>query len=408
MTDAISAREAFNGSNAGKIAATIAPGLAEEPRPSERFACFGDSDRLLVVAGEQEARKIELALPYGLALAAGRRLMLALPEHMSTATRQRVPWLRADARPGLWLHDGHTAEPAPDRDRAETVHSLEAVLKGRSAEEEFRQAATALHLGDRAGWVTSLVDWATRDSRLDPAHRQSERAWHHRGQKVLSMTRSREGVRVVAGIHYSDEDRAPKRPPLTGPMTEAELVEIQEAVGVAVRERSEGDDAAIRRDDEHLLQSVLRMFPSAVDIEQQVMREVPAWRPTDNVKPWARGYIDLMGLDGNGDIVIAETKIEKNADPLFVLQGLDYYIWAQAYRSALVNRLGAAESARIRLNLVVGAHSAAAPRIPRYTAALARALDENVIWSAQLIRNWAEPDASPIGEHLDLIDLHAS
>jgi hypothetical protein len=187
-------------------------------------------------------------------------------------------------------------------------------------------------------------------------------------------------------------------------VTGTELAEVQAAVGVAVGVRTEGDDASVRRDDEHLLQSVLRRFPAAVDIEQQVMREVPAWRPTDNVRPWARGYIDLVGLDGNGDIVIAETKIEKNADPLFVLQGLDYYIWAQAYRSALVGRLGAAESARIRLNLVVGAHSAGTPHIPRYTRALAAALDENVVWSAQVVRNWAESDPRPTGEPLALVD----
>ena len=91
MTTATSAQALFNSTAAGAIAASIAPDLLQQSSPSDRFAFFGNSDRLLVVAGEQKARKIELALPYGLAHATDRHLVLALPAHMSTATRQRVP-----------------------------------------------------------------------------------------------------------------------------------------------------------------------------------------------------------------------------------------------------------------------------------------------------------------------------
>ena len=207
---------------------------------------------------------------------------------------------------------------------------------------------------------------------------------------------------MQAGIHYSDVERAPCVRLLTEALTSAELDAVRTAIDDAVDARLDGDDPTIRRDDEHLLQSVIRQHPAVAGIEQQAMREVPAWRPTDTEGGWTRGFIDLVGLDGNGDIAIAETKIEKNADPLFVLQGLDYLVWATAYREALVARLGAADSARLRLNLVVGAHSADGPRLPEYTRTLAAALDDTVTCSGWVVRDWAKPGARPTGERRDL------
>jgi hypothetical protein len=401
MTTATAARAQFNNGAAADVARSVDAGFTAEKSPSARFACFGDEKRLLFVAGEQEARAIELALAYGLSWAGDRQLVLALPEHMSTATAQRIPWLRPERHPTLWLHDGRSARPASERTQAETTESLRAMLASGSPEDEFRKASTAHHLRERGDWVTELVDRATLDTRLDAAHTQGERSWHHRGQRVLSMTRSADGVRVRAGIHYSDAERAPREWLLTGTLTD-ELPDILAAIDEAIAARADGDDPAIRRDDEHLLQSVIRQSPAVVGIEQQAMREVPAWRPTDHTNTFARGFIDLLGLDGNGDIVVVETKIEKNADPLFVLQGLDYFVWAQTYRAALIGRLGASQSARIRLNLVIGAHSAGVPHVPDTTRALAAALDDSVTWSAQLVRAWSEPGALPVGERLEL------
>ncbi|MGY1621067.1 hypothetical protein ACI789_02575 [Geodermatophilus sp. SYSU D00965] len=403
MTDVATLRETFNATPAATIAASIDAGLVRVESGSRRFACFGDATTLLVVAGEQEARNVELALAYGVAWAGARRLLLALPEQMSNATAQRIPWLRADKRPTLWLHDGRQAVPARIRSRDDTIDAVRTSLGDVTPDVEFRRAATALHLRDRADWVTELVGLATSDPRLDAAHTQSERSWHHRGQRVLSLVRSVDGVRIKAGIHHSGPDRAPREWPLTGHLTSAWLAEIEAAIEAAVISRSAGDDPAIRRDDEHLLQSVLRRSPTVVGIDQQALREVPAWRPTDTDRGWTRGYVDLVGLDGNGDVLIAETKIEKNADPLFVLQGLDYVVWAHAYRSALVGRLGAADDARIRLALVIGAHSDGSPHLPSYTRALAAALDDDVTWSARVVRGWADADPRPVAEPLGLL-----
>src|SRR4051794_16117815 len=106
MTIALSMREHFNTTEAPRIAASIDPALVASPDRgrSERFAYFGSDRQLLVVAGEQEERQVELALAYGLTWRGDRELVLALPAGMSTATQQRVPWLRSDVRPIVWEH----------------------------------------------------------------------------------------------------------------------------------------------------------------------------------------------------------------------------------------------------------------------------------------------------------------
>jgi hypothetical protein len=66
---------------------------------SKRFAYFGNEEQLIVVAGAQEGRHVELALAYGVAHGAHRKLVLVLPAGYSLATQQRAPWLRASAQP---------------------------------------------------------------------------------------------------------------------------------------------------------------------------------------------------------------------------------------------------------------------------------------------------------------------
>jgi hypothetical protein len=63
-------------------------------------------------------------------------------------------------------------------------------------------------------------------------------------------------------------------------------------------------------------------------------REFPVRRPGGG-----RGFIDLLRLDPAGVLHIIETKI--GHDEMLVLQGLDYWIWAEANREALVAEMGA-------------------------------------------------------------------
>jgi hypothetical protein len=396
----VEARRAFNADNASGIAAAIGMTRRSSDGRSDRFTYFEDDERLLVVAGPQEGDDVQLALAYGLTWAGARRLVLALPRENSTATRQRLPWFAEDRRPELWLHDASGVEAVPCHDRGATVRAVLERLGGVSPRAEFTAAATALRLGAAAGAVDLLVDWATRDERLDAAHRQNERSWHCSGQRVLSVRRTRSGLRLLAGIHGSSDDRAPLSLDLEHgrPLGEEEWFTVREAVEAGIARRLTPGEASLHRPDEHWLQSVLRRSPHLVGIEQPALREVPAWRPRDNAKKWSRGYIDLMGLDGHGDVRLVETKLASNEDPLFVLQALDYLTWAHAYREPLTDRLGAGPGARLTLHLVVGADGDGRVGLSRYSHALLDALADDVPWSLQGVRDWFGPDAQPVTE----------
>jgi hypothetical protein len=383
-------KRAFNAGPAARIAAAVGVPHKSPDGQSERFAYFADAERFLVVADEQEGDAVQLALAYGMAWAGARRLVLALPHGQATATRQRLPWLGDGQRPELWLHDG---ERAPALDRVGAVEALTDRLDGRSTEEEFTAAATGLHLGAGGGAVDVLVEWATRDGRLDAAHRQSERSWHAMGQRVLSIRRSRTDLRVLGGVHGSTDDRAPVTVdlPVGQQLTEPDLAVLQRAVEDAIGRRTD-PDGDLHRPDEHWLQAVLRRRPDLVGIEQPALREVPAWRPRDARTVWRRGYVDLLGLDGHGDVCIVETKLARNDDVLFVLQGLDYLTWAMAYRGVLGRRLGATPEARLRLSLVVGADGDGRLALSPYSAALLGALAEDVDWAVQGVRDWFAGD----------------
>ena len=212
-----------------------------------------------------------------------------------------------------------------------------------------------LHFGGGTEGVWRLVESVTRDRRLDHGHRRGERSWHYAGQRVLSIRRTREGVDVTAGIHYSGANApAPVLIRADEGLDGEQYEEVWRAIEMAIEARRQGPPP-IHRPDEHWLQAIIRRDPSIVGVEQPALRELPAWRPRDSPSKWGRGFIDLVGLDGHGDIRIVETKLAKNADDLLVLQGLDYLVWATAYEKALRDRLAAAAHARFELHYVLGA-----------------------------------------------------
>ncbi|MGY1680633.1 PGN_0703 family putative restriction endonuclease [Geodermatophilus sp. SYSU D01176] len=390
-------RTSFNREVAPTIAAAMGIPERSSDGRSDRFAYFADETRFLVVAGPQEGDAAQLALAYGMTWAGDRRLVLALPHGHCTATAQRIPWFTDARRPELWLHDGATVRPAPVLDRTAAVAALGARLEDGDVRTDFAAASTALHLGARAGAVGLLVDWATRDPRLDSAHRQNERAWHCSGQRVLSVRGRRGGLRVLAGIHGSTDDRAPLALELDHGtrLTDEQLAEVRGAVEAGIVRRLQPGEGSLHRPDEHWLQAVLRRSPHLVGIEQPALREVPAWRPRDTPARWSRGYVDLLGLDGHGDLRVVETKLASNDDALLVLQGLDYLTWAHAYRDVLADRLGASPAARLVLDLVVGADADGQVALSRYSAALLAALADDVAWSVQAVTDWFGPDVSP-------------
>lgn len=386
------------------FAANQAPAIAKQigitgkasklGRVSSRFVYFADDTRLLLVAGEHEGGHVQEALPIGISLAAhsGMSLVLALPETWHRPTLLRLPWLKKSARPELWVHDGAAAARRTRQlTREQAIQEMQRKAAKGDVHKDFTESSTALHLGDT---VASVTDWATADPRLDPGHRKGERSWHFRGQRVLSLRRSsKKVVQIRAGIHFSEEDKAPHTVSVSAEEpSDGGLAEICAAVEDAIEKRLGGEATTISRPDEHWLQAVIRRDPELIGIEQPALREFPAWRPADNPRGFSRGFIDLLGLDGQGKIRIAEAKLAANNDPMFVLQGLDYYIWAQVYREALGARLGAAKAAPVEIHYVVGLQPGAGAGLLSKAAPVAEALDDEIPWAVHLLTDWYDRD----------------
>jgi hypothetical protein len=81
------------------------------------------------------------------------------------------------------------------------------------------------------------------------------------------------------------------------------------------------------------LQARLAAHPDVLGLDpDRLWRELPCVRPRGQ-----RAFIDLAGVDAAGRIHLVETKI--GDDPMLVLQGLDYWIWADAHRAELAEHL---------------------------------------------------------------------
>jgi hypothetical protein len=363
---------------------------------SARFACFDSDDALIMVAGVQEGRDCDLALAYGLTQRKGRRLVLVIPRRHGLATMQRSGFLQAEQRPTVWFHDvepGRAIDGAPQKqDRLTPDHAL-ARLRDKVGPDplgELRRAATPGYLGARGDQIIDLVEWATGHRFLDPAHRRGERAWHCMGQKVLSIKGSADkGLVIGAGIHAeADLEWRPFKLAGGRPLSRAGFRSITEQVEAGIDAR--WHDPLRHRPDEHWLQAVIRQQPDLVGVEQPALREVPAWRPVGGTQRWGRGFIDLIGLDGRGDIRIVETKLAANPDELLILQGLDYYVWAQVYLDALRLRLFAAKQAALEVHYVIGADpGGGAVHVSRFAQAQAKALD--IPWRFQVVTDWFGP-----------------
>jgi hypothetical protein len=365
---------------------------------TQRFSCFEDEKGFLVVAGSQEGSEVDLAFALGLSYRGQRQLLLALPKEHAFATLQRAPWFNAEARPKIYLHDGVTAEAASMPNQSATRDRVGAVKPGKSPADELRDAATPKHLGNGSDGVYALVEWATTHPLLDAGHRRGERAWQTMGQKVLSMKAVTGGVAVTAGIHYTKLDEVPEPTKVIhgGHLSSRQLATIQKQVEAGIDARLAGPPP-IHRPDEHWLQAVIRQDPSLVGVEQPALREVPAWRPDGDgdSKSWGRGYIDLLGVDGHGDIRIVETKLADNADDLLVFQGLDYYIWALAYRDVIVERLGAPKRSALEIHYVIGDSTDGKIHMSKHVGAQVRSLDPSIRWRFQTIHNWYGDPRTP-------------
>jgi hypothetical protein len=407
MTEQSDERYRFNSNVAPAIASAISPYARAAKSPSKRFACFECQEGVVLVGGLQDGEYSDLALAYGLTRRGERTLLLVLPNEYKFPTLQRAALLTG-SHVRIWTHKvkwgGSLTEPpvlarVPTADKAtETLRTNKAQP---SPEEELAKATKALHLDSATDGLFELVEWATTHRHLDAGHRRGQRSWHCRGQQVLSIQRSVVGVVVRAGIHGTG-DHAPTKVtiPIRGAMSGTELASIEAAVDDGVDARLTGK---YHKPDEHWLQSVIRRNPKLVGIEQPALREVPAWRPKGGSTRWGRGYIDLVGLDGHGNIRVVETKLVTNSDELLVPQGLDYFVWASAYREALIKRLSASSKAEIQVHYVIGVPpNSRHGSVSKYTAAQANLL--SFPWRFQTVTNWFS-DPAPIGYLLPIGEL---
>jgi hypothetical protein len=256
---------------------------------------------------------------------------------------------------------------------------------------------------------TECGSWSskvTRDPRLDHGHRRGERSWHFAGQRVLSIRKSTEGIVVtrrnpLQRAQGADAGRSrSRRPP-----EHEQVGHVIRAIEQAIEERRSGAPP-IHRPDEHWLQAIIRRDPSRSSASStRPFESFPRGAHETRASEWGRGYIDLLGLDGHGDIRIVETKLADNADDLLVLQGLDYFVWARAYEQALRDRLGAAKNARLELHYVLGASGKSGKvKVSPCTKPLADALDPTVVrWRFQTVHNWFQPP-----DHVEGVDSKVS
>lgn len=381
----------------------VAPGLARqlganvrEDGPSDRFAWFGDRERLVIVSGATEIahRGVDLALAYGLHERGTRSLTLVLPAGGEFSTLQRAAWLKESTGVAVWTHDGAAAARSKVPTQQKSIANVTAHLKGISPTEDMRRASTPKYLKDAAKPLEELAAWLNSHEHLDSGHRRGERSWQCMGQRVLSIKSHAGGLRIRAGIHESDIEGWTDLP-LDGYLTPQRLSGLKRRVDAGIEQRLR-PGAKYNKPDEHWLQAVIRKKPSILGLEHPVLREVPAWRPLGTPEKWSRAFVDIIGVDGLGDIKVAETKLSTNADDLLVMQGLDYFIWARAYKEWLADRLFTSKLvANPSVEFVIGSTTQGDIHLSHRAKSNADAL--NVPWRFRTVQNWfsAGPDEVP-------------
>ena len=73
---------------------------------------------------------------------------------------------------------------------------------------------------------------------------------------------------------------------------------------------------------------------------------------------------------------------------MLIFQGLDYFIWSQAYLSLLRTRLGAPKRSEVVVHYVIGAGENGSAHVNRYNKRQIEALVPDVPWAFQIVRGW--------------------
>jgi hypothetical protein len=314
-------------------------GLPTEPftgtKPLPGWATFTADDVTLAVFVHPATPwySVERALAYGLFHAVDHeRLVLILPEPVDQAhdpvqaTRIRAAFLTRPVE--VVSYAGADATPWPMMKADDAF----AVLREPSIGDDGWELTDA----DSAR-VETLAAWADQQTGLSRVHLKHYLAWQCAGRQLLKIRPGKQATLVTAGVDYSKPDATAHQQfalelSLDAPMTPEQLANVQVRVlqGMLDRVCTFDDSPADNTHAEHRLQAAMVESAPLLGWNDARLprREFPVRRPGGG-----RGYIDLLRLDPEGVLHIIETKI--GHDEMLVLQGLDYWIWAQANVRAL-------------------------------------------------------------------------
>lgn len=391
MPTKVERREHFASTFAEQLAShidpTAQPALRRGPW-TKQAVWFDAADELIAVVGPQEGKDAGSLLARGLFhRGAGRALHLVLDRKQSGATHLRRPWFD-DVRLSVYDVSGVDGEGHDVIDATSTalVPPI-SIQKAVSRSGGFEPTPPPSWESTRAAVLRPLVDWVLGHAELVPAHRQGYRSWHAYGHTVLKVESKGRGFTVTAGLNQSTARAA--RHHVSAPIDDEVLAQITRAVEVGIKQAMA---SAKERYREHLLQAWLRREPWVLGLEPPLLRELPVKRPKNvlDEDQTGSGFIDLVGVDPLGAIVLVETKV--GDDHMLGLQALDYWAWAQRAenREFLERRLHVRPGAPMRIVLAVAGKGGKAPRVDAYTGATLAALPREVQLTLALVDRWPE------------------
>jgi hypothetical protein len=218
-------REAFAASSLPDLLAEqagVPSGIRLPPSRSRssRFVWYRDNLMLALVVGAHEGGHVDEALAVGLGVCGERELRLVLPLGWHEPTLHRWAWLRADLPVRVWSHASGAVYEEVRPSRNQTLSLVSGAEK------------PMLHLKERTAWVEPLMRWAGAHTDLDPAHRQDVRAWQCRGQRVLRIRPTKNGLELLGGIDWGTN--SPHQTPtpliLTAPLSFTQEKDLRDLV----------------------------------------------------------------------------------------------------------------------------------------------------------------------------------
>lgn len=289
----------------------------------------------------EDAKNVHKALAYALAYVNGCCLSMILPKGAELPTRQRAVGL--DGAIDVYTFDESPADP--QKCVALTLDDLTELRekKGlRGGEHELK---------DREQLVEPIITWANDlGDFLAAANRGAYMAWHCLGRQLLTLKRSGSGVELVAGVNYSkpsETQTTPVKLQLSERITEPQAWEVKEAVLKGIINRYAGDDTNAHL--EHQLAG--RPGGPPWSTRGPGVASPATGNPACVSGNKSTAFIDFLFLDDHDVLHVVETKI--GHDEFLVLQGVDYWLWANVNRDLLAKEFDVATIDDIHIDYVV-------------------------------------------------------